>query len=261
MPLHVLVTNDDGVESPGIRALARAILDAGHRVTVAAPSRDWSGAGASIGPIHVDGVIPVADHRWPGFDGVPVHALDRPPATAVWAACLGAFGDVPDVVASGINPGANTGHLTLHSGTVGAALTGAAFGVPGVACSLEWSTDGTYQWSTAAHFAPAALEWAHAAGEDGMPAVLNMNVPNRPLDEVLGVREAHLARYGEVWVNTADRRGGDLRLTFDGGGREPDPDSDVALIGAGFVALTPLHGISRGHLTGAAEAVRHGVGD
>ena len=54
MPLHVLVTNDDGVDSPGIRALARAVLEAGHRVTVAAPSRDLSGAGASIGPIHVE---------------------------------------------------------------------------------------------------------------------------------------------------------------------------------------------------------------
>jgi 5'-nucleotidase len=182
-----------------------------------------------------------------------VYALDRPPATGVWAACLGAFGEVPDLIASGINPGANTGHLTLHSGTVGGALTGAAFGVPGIALSLEWSTE-AYHWETAARFAPAAARWAVSAG-DGMPAVLNINVPNRPYAEVLGVKEAHLARYGEVWINNADRSDGDLRLTFEGGGREPDPESDVALIGEGYVAVTPLLGIERAALTGAAVAV------
>jgi 5'-nucleotidase len=252
-PLRIVVTNDDGVDSPGIHALARALHDAGHALTVVAPSRDWSGAGASIGPIHLDASIEVTEITWDHLPGVPVYALDRPPATGVWAACLGAFGEVPDLIASGINPGANTGHLTLHSGTVGAALTGAAFGVPGIALSLEWSTE-SYQWATAARFAPAAAQWAVSAG-DGMPAVLNINVPNRPYGEVLGVQEAHLARYGEVWINNADRSDGDLRLTFEGGGREPDPDSDVALIGEGYVAVTPLLGIERAALTGAAAAV------
>lgn len=253
--LNILVTNDDGVESKGLVALARALFQAGHRITVVAPSRDWSGAGASIGPIHLNEPIPVTSHVWEEFDGVDVYAIDRPPATGVWAACLGAFGEIPDLIASGINPGANTGHLTLHSGTVGAALTGSAFGVPGIALSLEWATDGEYQWETAARFAPAAAEWAMEASGELMPAVLNVNVPNRLFADVLGVREAQLARYGEVWVNNADHSGGDLRLTFEGGGREPDPASDVALIGLGYVAVTPLVGIARGSLTGAAERV------
>jgi 5'-nucleotidase len=252
-PLRIVVTNDDGVDSPGIHSLARALHDEGHAITVVAPSRDWSGAGASIGPIHLDAAIEVTEIEWPHLPGVPVYALDRPPATGVWAACLGAFGPVPDLIASGVNPGANTGHLTLHSGTVGGALTGAAFGVPGIALSLEWST-GSYHWETAARFAPDAARWAIEAGDD-MPAVLNVNVPNRPFPEVLGVREAHLARYGEVWVNNADRSDGDLRLTFEDGGREPDPDADVALIGAGYVAVTPLLGIARADLTGAADRV------
>ncbi|MEY3361534.1 MAG: hypothetical protein RL531_1253 [Actinomycetota bacterium] len=252
-PLRIVVTNDDGVDSPGIHALARALHGAGHDLTVVAPTRDWSGAGASIGPIHLDASIEVTELEWDHLPGVPVYALDRPPATGVWAACLGAFGEVPDLIASGINPGANTGHLTLHSGTVGGALTGAAFGVPGIALSLEWAT-GEYHWETAARFAPAAARWAIDAG-GSMPAVLNVNVPNRPFAEVLGVREAHLARYGEVWVNNADRSDGDLRLTFDAGGREPDPEADVALIGEGYVAVTPLLGIERAALTGAAAAV------
>ena len=114
--MRVLVTNDDGVESAGIVALTRALHDAGHDVFVVAPASDLSGAGASIGPLHRSEPIPVAEHHWAEVPDVPVLAIERPPATAVYLACLGAFGERPDIVASGINPGANTGHLILHSG-------------------------------------------------------------------------------------------------------------------------------------------------
>ena len=106
---------------------------------------------------------------WDELPDVPVLAIERPPATAVYLACLGAFGDRPDVVASGINPGANTGHLVLHSGTVGAALTAAGLGVPALAVSLRWSEDGEYQWDTAGALAVPALEWV--ARGDGTPRV------------------------------------------------------------------------------------------
>ncbi len=89
-------------------------------------------------------------------------AIERPPATAVYLACLGAFGARPDIVASGINPGANTGHLILHSGTVGAALTAAGLGVPALAVSVKWSETG-YHWETAAQLAVPALDWVAAA--------------------------------------------------------------------------------------------------
>ena len=139
-------------------------------------------------------------------------AIERPPATAVYLACLGAFGERPDIVASGINPGANTGHLILHSGTVGAALTAAGLGVPALAVSIKWSETG-YHWETAADIAVPALDWAAAGtAADGTPRLLNLNVPNRPLDEVLGVREATLAPYGEFWVASSDIRSGDLRI-------------------------------------------------
>jgi broad specificity polyphosphatase/5'/3'-nucleotidase SurE len=90
--MRVLCTNDDGIRSPGLHALAHHLRLAGHDVLVAAPAEDLSGASAAIGRLHVD------------------H--------------LGAFGEPPDVVVSGINSGLNTGHSVLHSGTVGA--TGAA---------------------------------------------------------------------------------------------------------------------------------------
>jgi 5'-nucleotidase len=127
--VRILVTNDDGVDAPGIKALAAALVADGHDVTVVAPSGDRSGSGAAIGKLFGTEPPEVVRHVWADLPGVPVHALDAPPATVVLGATLGAWGDPPDLVASGINPGANTGHLVIHSGTVGAALTAAGLTV------------------------------------------------------------------------------------------------------------------------------------
>ena len=254
--MRVLVTNDDGVESAGIVALTAALHEAGHDVFVVAPASDLSGAGASIGPLHRSEPIPVAEHHWDALPDVPVLAIERPPATAVYLACLGAFGQRPDVVASGINPGANTGHLILHSGTVGAALTAAGLGIPALAVSMKWSETG-YFWETAAQIAVPALDWVRAG--DGAPRVLNLNVPNVKLDEVLGVREANLAPYGEFWVASSDIRSGDLRIEFQGPAIEPDTGSDAALVVEGYATVTPLLGIVAAPLKGAAESVENAL--
>ncbi len=254
--MRVLVTNDDGVESAGIVALARALHEAGHDVFVVAPASDLSGAGASIGPLHRSEPIPVAAHHWEELPDVPVLAIERPPATAVYLACLGAFGARPDVVASGINPGANTGHLILHSGTVGAALTAAGLGVPALAVSVKWSESG-YFWETPARLAVPALDWVGAG--DGAARVLNLNVPNLPIEEVRGVREAQLAPYGEFWVASSDIRSGDLRIEFQGPAIDPAGDTDSSLVVAGYATVTPLLGIVAAPLKGAAESVENGL--
>jgi 5'-nucleotidase len=254
--MRVLVTNDDGVESPGIMVLTKALADAGHDVFVVAPASDLSGAAASIGPLHRSEPIPVAERRWEELPDVPVLALERPPATAVYLACLGAFGARPHVVASGINPGGNTGHLVLHSGTVGAALTAAGLGVPALAVSIKWSETG-YHWETAARYAVPALDWA-AAGTDGA-RVLNLNVPNVPAHEVRGVRDATLAPYGEFWVASSDIRSGDLRIEFQGPTHEFDPATDAALVVDGYATVTPLLGIVAAPLKGAAESVENAL--
>jgi 5'-nucleotidase len=254
--MRVLVTNDDGVESPGIVALARALHTAGHDVFVVAPASDLSGAGASIGPLHRSEPIPVTEHHWDELPDVPVLAIERPPATAVYLACLGAFGERPDIVASGINPGANTGHLILHSGTVGAALTAAGLGIPALAVSTKWSETG-YHWDTAARIAVPALDWA--AGGTAAPRVLNLNVPNLPLDEVLGVREAELAPYGEFWVASSSIDSGDLRIEFQGPAIDPDDETDAALVVAGYATVTPLLGIVADPLKGAAKSVENAL--
>jgi 5'-nucleotidase len=256
--MRILVTNDDGVDSPGIHALAATLVADGHDVFVVAPSDDRSGAGASIGRMMGVGPPPVEQHVWEELPDLSVCAIDAPPAMAVFAACLGAFGDLPDVICSGINPGANTGHLVLHSGTVGATLTGAGYGVPGVAVSIDWSIEGKYHWDVAARMAASAVEWA--AKPEGEARVLNVNVPNLPLDELKGVVEAELAPAGEVWVASADVSQGDLKIEITGRA-DPAPGTDVALVRDGYVSVTPLMSIVRGPARGAADAIVEALGD
>jgi 5'/3'-nucleotidase len=138
--MRVLVTNDDGVASPGLHALARALVDENHDVVVVAPDREMSGSAAAIGQVHVEVGIDAERIDLPRLDGVPAYAVAGPPGLCVLTARLGGFGDPPDVVVSGINPGCNTGRAVLHSGTVGAALTAANFGCRGLAVSIDVST-------------------------------------------------------------------------------------------------------------------------
>jgi 5'-nucleotidase len=138
--MKVLVTNDDGVASPGLHALTRSLVEQGHDVIVVAPDREMSGSAAAIGQVHVDEGIDAERIELPGLGGVPAYALAGPPGLCVLTARLGGFGEPPEMVVCGINPGCNTGRAVLHSGTVGAALTAANFGCRGLAVSIDVST-------------------------------------------------------------------------------------------------------------------------
>src|SRR3954449_721262 len=129
--MRILVTNDDGVDCVGIHVLARRLGALGD-VVVAAPDREYSGAGAALGTLHL--IRP--EVRRVTIDGVPeAWSVTGPPALCVMFARLGVFGAPFDLVVSGINPGANSGRAIYHSGTVGAALTARNGGVSGVAIS------------------------------------------------------------------------------------------------------------------------------
>lgn len=247
--MRVLVTNDDGVEAPGLLALTEAVAAAGHDVLVVAPSGERSGSGAAIGRLHRAGPIACTEVEWPSLPGIPVYALDVPPAAAVYAGFLGTFGPAPDAVASGVNPGLNYGHLVLHSGTVGAALTAAALGIPGVAVSIAWAEHP--RWATAGALVPAALEWA--AAQSGPPRAVNLNVPDVDLANVRGIRAARLAPFMEQW--TAVRQPGEILLDYVGRTGEPPTGSDLALVLDGYAAVTLLRGIESGDAAGAAAAI------
>lgn len=231
----VLVTNDDGVAAPGLAALARAAVALGHDVVVAAPSRDQSGTGAAIAPAMAEEGIRVTPAELAGVEGVTAHAVDGPPALAVLAARLGGLGPLPDLVVSGVNAGPNTGYSVLHSGTVGAALTAANFGLSGLAVSIDAA--GPDNLDTATVVARAALSWLVDA-----PAgtVLNVNVPDLPLDRLAGVRWAPLASFGRVQATVRENDGGRLQMEISAGGQEQEPGTDTALLAAGFVTVTSI---------------------
>lgn len=236
--VRVLVTNDDGVEAPGLHALTIALHAAGHDVFVVAPSGERSGSGAAIGRLHRAGPIAWKAVQWPDLPDVAVHSVDVPPAAAVYAGAFGAFGAAPDVVASGVNPGLNYGHLVLHSGTVGAALTASVIGIPAVAVSIGWSDD-EQLWPTAATLAAAAVVWLGTV--DDAP-VLNLNVPNLPLHDLRGVKPARIGSFNERW--SAKAAGGELLLEYEGHAHDPEPDTDLAIVHSGYAAVSILTSIA-----------------
>jgi 5'-nucleotidase len=237
-PVRVLVTNDDGVSSPGIAALAGALFEAGHDVVVAAPLDDRSGSGAGIGPMHLNDHILVESAEIRDLPRLHAFGVEGPPALAVMAARLGAFGEPPVLVVSGINPGCNTGRSVLHSGTVGAALTAANFGISALAVSIDVGDH--YHFETAAELAVAITAWL---ANQPPRTVINLNVPNVPLEEIRGVRPARLAPFGTVRAAIVEHRRGRLQLEMRATGVELAPDTDTAVVTAGFAAVTSLAGI------------------
>ncbi len=228
---RLLLTNDDGIESPGLHALARALAD-DHEVVVAAPASDVSGAGTSMGAL--DAAAPTRLQRR-DIDGIEAYGIDGPPGLAVLAAALGAFGPRPDVVVSGPNAGLNTGTSIIHSGTVGAALTGRTFGSSAVAFSI--APGERWYWETAAALAPSIVRWVLSHDE---PITLNVNVPARPLEQVRGVRWARIDDFGHFSVATRSHGGEVLDLGVRDRSTGSDPDTDTALCLDGFVTLTVL---------------------
>jgi 5'-nucleotidase len=250
--MRLLVTNDDGINSPGIHALAQRLHHDDHDVVVAAPKEDMSGASAAIGKLHADEHIEVKRVELPDAADLPAFAVAGPPGLASMAACLGAFGEPPDVVVSGINAGLNTGHSILHSGTVGAALTAQNFGRCGIAVSIEPTEP--WQWSTACRYTRAALRWL--ADEAAARTVVNVNVPGRPEDAVKGVRWAKLDRFGSVRAAVADAADDDaIQFEFRATGAELDPDTDTALVEQGYVALTVICGVTASQVPQPGTAI------
>lgn len=234
--MKVLVTNDDGIDSPGLTVLAELALARGFEVVVAAPARESSGASASITGAEEDGRLLVTERRPPGLSGeLASYGVRAAPGLITFAAAYGGFGDKPDLVLSGINRGQNTGHAVLHSGTVGAPLTGTTHGIPGIAVSL--ASPEPQHWDTPRPYVEAALDWLLASGL--RDRVLNLNVPDVPADEVRGLRQAPLAAVGVV-QGVVHEHEGHLRLTYSDVESLGDAGSDAVLLDEGFATLTLL---------------------
>ena len=230
--LQLLLTNDDGIASPGIAALRRA-LDGLGAVTTLAPAANSSAVARSI---TIDRALRVQPAVFgDGFEGL---ALDGTPSDCVRVALLGVVTPVPNLVVSGINLGANLGADVTYSGTVGAALEAALRGGAGIALSVESREP---RWLDEA--VPLVRAIVHRAIEYGVPAqtVLNINLPDVPAADIRGVRPARLGGAScHDRVTLAGDGAGEYFVPCDGPGPAAGFDTDFEVFAAGCVALTPL---------------------
>ncbi len=226
---QILVTNDDGVEADGLRALAETLRAFGD-VTVVAPAEDRSAVSHAL-TIRRPLQLREVGEAWYSIDGTPTDCVN--------VAVSDLIGRVPDLVVSGINNGLNVGDDVTYSGTVAGALEGVLLGAPALAVSLQRSS-GSMDYTAAAQ---VVRQLAESVLDQGLPprTLLNVNVPRRAphgirvtvqarRTQVLGMHAPSGAEESSsVWIKPAE-------LDW-----EPDARSDYATVLAGWVSVTPLH--------------------
>lgn len=232
--MDILITNDDGIHSRGIDALASALSEIAS-VTVVAPRSEQSGGSQSItihNPLRFKSV-----YKGDLFFG---YAVDGTPADCVKLALFDILPKAPDFVVSGINRGPNNAVNILYSGTVGGAFEGAVSGIPSIAASLAGFDDKDY--STSALFIRDFIKLLSENGAD-KNTVYNVNIPDAPQSEIKGVRWTGMSM-NQYLVNYEKRKdpfGEDYYWLSDF--RRPetaDAASDDAALAKGFISVTPL---------------------
>ncbi len=232
--MRILISNDDGVQAPGIQALAHALRPLGQ-VRVVAPDRDRSGASSSLTLTQPVRVRQVGEECW---------AIEGTPTDCVHLAVTGMFDDTADMVVSGINAGANMGDDVLYSGTVAAAIEGRYLGLPAVAVSLcyEKYNGEPHHFDTAAWAARCIVERLLV---EPLPAdtILNVNVPDVPLERIRGFQATRLGRRhkAEPAIPVEDPRGRRLYWIGPAGGeQDAGPGTDFHAVAGGYVSITPV---------------------
>lgn len=232
--MRVLVSNDDGVDAPGIRFLAEALRQAGHEVTVVAPDRDRSGASNSLTldqPLRAKAL------------GNEVYSVAGTPTDCVHLALAGMMAADPDIVLSGINNTGNLGDDVIYSGTVAAAMEGRCLGLPAIAMSLATVDHKAQHFETAAR---AAVEITQRLVSDPLPAdtILNVNVPDLPWHEVKGFEVTRLGHRhrAEPCIRQEDPRGRPIWwIGPPGPEQDAGPGTDFHAVRTGFISITPIH--------------------
>ncbi len=228
--MHILLSNDDGYLAQGLNSLADALSDIAE-VSVVAPDKNRSGASNSLTlemPLR-------ASKMGSGFIRV-----DGTPTDCVHLAITGLLDQEPDMVFAGINHGANMGDDVLYSGTVAAATEGRFLGLPAVAISLA-ATNPAY-FETAAHVAVVLF---HQIVKSPLPkdTLLNVNVPDIPIDEVRGYQSTRLGQRhkAEPVIKSEDPRGRNIYWVGPAGPeQDAGPGTDFFAVREGYVSVTPL---------------------
>jgi 5'-nucleotidase len=248
--MHILLTNDDGVNAPGLEALeriARALQPA--RITIVAPEYDQSGVAHSLSlndPLRLREV------------GPDRYAVKGTPTDCVIMAIHRIFeGRRPDLVLSGVNRGHNVAEDVTYSGTVAGAMEGTILGVPSFALSQSYATGDreSIPWDTAVTHAPALIRKLLAAGVSP-DTLLNINFPNCGPGEIAGVAVCAQGKRDAELLKIEERRDGrNLPYYWIGFERQrsiPRAGSDLAALAERRIAVTPL----RVDLTDTAEVTR-----
>ena len=235
--MRILLTNDDGVYAPGLRALRTELKKLGE-VTVVAPAGEQSAVGHSITlltPLLVQEVVDEANQPM-GW------AVEGRPADCVKLAIVELLKEPPDLIVSGLNAGSNAGINVLYSGTVAAAIEGAFFRRTSIAVSLEYTKPKPLDFAKAADLAGGVIK--KILKHDPPPGSLfNINIPSLEKGPIRGIRVVpqNVAQYVETYDRRIDPRG---RVYFWSGPDfkcpQPLPDSDVTAMAEGYITVTPL---------------------
>lgn len=237
----ILVTNDDGVDAPGLLALKQAlekVVNDDLPIVVVAPDRNWSAAGHTK-TLHK----PLRVETTTLKDGSPAYVTDGAPTDCVALVLLGLVSEKPAMVVSGINPAGNLAHDLTYSGTVAAAMEGAINNIPSLAVSIDARNRDPIDFSPAGEF---AARIARRVLKHGLPAdtFLNVNVPAMPIEKIRGVRITRLGKriYRDVLLERKDPAGKNYYWI---GGEPPtgviEEGTDIWAIENHFVSITPVH--------------------
>ncbi len=229
----VLVTNDDGIHSPGLMALARSVREIADAYVIA-PDRERSAVGHALTmhrPLRVENLRE------------QVYSVNGTPTDCVAVGLAKILPQKPSLIVSGINRGANLGDDITYSGTVSAAIEGTIFGVPSIAVSIM--LDGTQppHYEAAQHYCLLAARFVL---KNSLPydTLLNVNVPNLPLREIKGVKFTRQSkRIYDGSVHETASPWGEI-FYWIGGGKpywEHGEDTDINAVMEGYVSITPIH--------------------
>lgn len=229
--MRILLSNDDGVHSPGLVALYEGLQGLGD-LEIVAPDRDHSGASNAL---TLNRPLTVEEHP-NGF-----RSVDGTPTDCVHLAVNGLFGEPFDRVVSGINTHANLGDDIIYSGTVAAATEGRHLGLPAIAVSLV--NDGHFHYETAARVVRMLLAQDRPL-RLGPRSILNVNVPDLPWEQLAGIRVTRLGHRqraeGAVPV-TCPRGKQRYWIGAAGEGGDAGPGTDFHAVREGYVSITPVH--------------------
>ncbi len=232
--MRILLSNDDGIYAPGLRAMYKALSDAGHHVIVVAPASEQSGVGCSL---HMHDPLRVHTLIEDDFFG---RIVDGTPVDCIKMALTTLMPELPDLVVVGLNAGSNMGTDVFYSGTIGAATEAALQGIPAIAFSRPVpELEPPLHCVRHAARLISSIRWSEIPGGH----VLSVNYPNRCMSEVRGVRFCRLSTtcWTERYVECEDPSGRPYWWISGYQNRKPGgEDTDMALLREGYVTITPL---------------------